>query len=150
MSGYLGDVVCHDRAAVSCIELRRHPRRQCLMPDERVAPHLEMIGRAEVDESVCGGKVVYPGLAAQRTPLHIHFRSGDAALRQEQLLILRGLHAILQRQAGAEQQTFLPGQLLQRAGCRLGLCSGWNHCAKPRLPRAAMKSLRWISTPRIN
>jgi len=83
------------------------------MPDERVAPHLEMIAGTEVDESVGSRKVIYPGLAAQRIPLHIHFRSGDAALCQEQLLILRGLHAILQRQAGAEEQAFLPGQLLQ-------------------------------------
>ena len=93
------------------------------MPDERVAAHLEVIGSTEGDESVCSREIVYSGLAAQRTPLHMHFRSGDAALRQEQLLIRRGLHAILQRQAGAEQQTLLPGQLLQRARCRLGLCS---------------------------
>ena len=72
------------------------------MPDKRVAPHPEMIGGTEGDESVCSRKIVYSGLGAQRTPLHMQFRSGDIALRQEQLLILGRLHAVLQRQAGAE------------------------------------------------
>ncbi len=78
---YLADVVSHDRLSTGGCELRSHPRRQSIVPDQRVPAYLDVVGATEGDKIISVLEVVHTGLAAQRIPLHVQFRSGDVALR---------------------------------------------------------------------